>query len=308
MQFNEYLKSCRVNCALTQEQLTQELYLYDIDNFEGLETTTISKWERGVTKPKVTRQLSILKYFQEKTDTALPCFDKYSVFEAEELICRIGMKNLLGKSKEVVLNFPSSMIGANDLHILELRNTDMIDRIIKMNVGLDKDFNHGFTELEFRHFKEWALYPDNSFFMCEYQNQFFGLLFTVRVKPKIFDKLISFEMEEKDLTTGDFASFDELGSNYFLSFFAMNEKASSLLFIRYYAHLIANQRMILDVGGATMVNDAKKLIENMCLSRQVNKKIEEGIKLQTYRETLPNFIACEGVLKMLFAKQECPEE
>ncbi len=308
MHFNEYLKSCRVNCDLTQEQLTHDLYTHDIDSFEGLETTTISKWERGVTKPTIGRQISILKYFQERTGTALPCWDDYTVDEAEELICKIGMQNLLGKSKELVLNFPAAMIGADNLNVYQLCNSDMIDKVIAINMGLDKDFNHDSTQLQSDQFKEWALHPSNSFYVCKYQDQFFGLLFTLRLKPEVFKKIMSFEIVEKELTVDDFASFDEMGCSYMLSFFAMNEKAASMLFIRYYAHLIANQKVIAEVGLATMMEDVKKFISNMNLHYHGSKSFGEGLESQTYRETLPNFLASEKVVKMILSKQECPEE
>jgi hypothetical protein len=267
----------------------------------------MSKWERGVVKPIISRQVNIIKYFQKKTGIALPCWDGYTVHEAEELICKVGMQNLLGKSKELVLNFPSSMMSADNLNVYQLRNSEMIDDIIDLNMGLDKDFNHDTSQLQSEQFKEWALHPSSSFYACDYKGQFFGLLFTLRLKPEVFERVMDLEIEEKDLTVDDFASFEEMGCNHMISFFAMNEKAASMLFIRYYAHLIANQRVIVEVGLATMMEDTKKFISNMNLRYHGNKHLGEELTLQTYRETLPNFLACEKVVKMILSKQECPE-
>jgi hypothetical protein len=116
------------------------------------------------------------------------------------------------------------------------------------------------------------------------------------------------EIQERDLTLNDFASFDEMGSNYILSFFAMNEKAASMLFIRYYAHLIANQKVIEEVGVATMMEDAKKIIGSLNLKYHTSTMIRGDLELQTYRETLPNFLASEKVIKMILSRQDCPEE
>jgi hypothetical protein len=158
------------------------------------------------------------------------------------------------------------------------------------------------------HFKEWALHPSNSFYVCEYKEQFFGLLFTLRLKPDIFNKIMNHEIKEKDISMDDFASFDEMGSNYTISFFAMNQKAASMLFIRHYAYLIANQKVIDEVGFATMMDDAKKLLKNMNLHYHASLEVTKELTLQTYRETLSNFLACENVVKMILSKQECPEE
>ena len=308
MYFIEYLRSCREHASLTQEQLVHELYSYDIEHFASLETSTLSKWERSIIKPKLSRQVRIIQYFQERTGSALPCWEEYSEADAEEMICKAGMRNLLGKSKELVLNFPQKMIGADDLKVLQLRNSEKIDRIIDITMELDKGFNHKFSELLPKHFREWVIHPSNSFFVCEYKEYFFGLLFTLRLKPETFEKIMDLQIRDKDLKLDDFASFDESGSNYVTSFFAMNEKAATMLFIRYYAHLIANQRTIGEVGVTTMMNDARKLLSNMNLEKYRSMELNNGLILESYRETLSNFLASEYTVKMILSKQECPEE
>jgi hypothetical protein len=286
----------------------QELYNFDIESFEGLDSGTLSKWERNVTRPKISRQVSILKYFQQKSGVALPCWDKYGMEETEKIICQTGMHNLLGKSKQLVLNFPSSMIAMEELKVYQLRNTESIEKIIAINIDLDRDFNREYSSLGNAHFLEWALHPSNSFFVCEYQEQFFGLLFTLRLKPEVFRKVIHFEKREDELTIDDFASFDEKGSNYIVSFFALSDKAAAILFIRYYAHLIANQHNTEEVGLGTMMEDARKLIGNMNLKPVAAKQMADGRVLQMYSERLPEFLASEKVLKMIFSTQSCPEE
>ena len=297
-----------MNCGLTQEELTQELYLYDDKHFDGIGITTISKWERGITEPKLPRQVSILTYFQKLTNLALPCFDSYSVVETEEMICEAGMTNLLGKSKELVLNFPSAMIGTDDLNVYQLRDSEMIDKVIDINMDLDKDFNQDTTQFQAEQFKEWALHPSSSFYTCEYNEQFFGLLFSLRLKPEVFERIMNIEIEERDLTVNDFASFEEMGCEHMISFFAMSEKAAAMLFIRYYAHIIANQKVIAEVGLATMMEDTKKFITNMKLHYHGSKSFGDGLELQTYREKLPLFLASERVVKMILSKQNFSEE
>jgi len=115
------------------------------------------------------------------------------------------------------------------------------------------------------------------------------------------------DIQEKDIEESDFATLEEKGSNYVFSFFAMNEKVSSMLFIRYYAHLIAHQKVIEEVGIATMMSDATKLIESLNLQQDSQLLLKEDLVLKTYRATLADFIASENVLKMILSKQDCPE-
>jgi len=304
MHFNQYLKKCRESARLTQEELVQNLYIYDKENFKALDTSMLSKWERGVMVPHMFKQTHIVKYFQMQSHKALPCFDNLSVESVEKNICKTAMHNLLGKSKKLVLDFPSSVIGSEELMVYRLREAENLDKYIAINVDLDKDFNHSLSGLDFEQFKSWAVNPVNSFYVCEYKEQFFGLLFSLRLKPEVFEKLIHFKILEKEIGEKDFADLDEAGSNYLISFFAMNETAASLLFIRYYAHLIANQNVIEKVGTSTMMEDAKKLIAHMHLQHTDSRVIEEDLTMQSYEASLADFLAHERVMKMIFPKKE----
>jgi transcriptional regulator with XRE-family HTH domain len=304
LQFNHYLKASRESSKLTQEQLVHQLYIHDIQAFKSLDGSIFSKWERGIIEPKLSKQVSIVKYFQKLTNKALPCFDNYTVDKAEKLFCESGMQNLLGNSKKLVLTFPSSVIDTDDIMVYHVKNTNDFDKYIAINVDLDKDFTQNYSHLDFDKFKAWASNPVNSFYICEYKEQFFGLLFTLRVKPEIFEKLMNFELDEKELKDDDLAKFNEMGSNYIISFFAMNDKAAILLFIRYYAHLIANQNVIEEVGVASMMDDTKKLIGNMNFKHYTSKILtNENITIESYRATLPTFLANENILKMILSKQ-----
>lgn len=310
MQFNEYLKLCRTNNTLTQEELVHILYSFDIGHFRGLDTTTLSKWERGITKPKLAKQVSIIKYFQDLTHMALPCFNGYNEEEIEKNICKAGMQNIIAdsKSKELILDFPSAMMSIDDFKVYQLKNFEMIDKVIKINTYLDKDFNHNFTQLKSEDFKKWALIPGNLFLVCEYGEEIVGLLFVLKLKPDVFAKIINRNMMEKELVDDDFALPEEEGSSYILSFFALNEKAASMLFVRYYAHLITHQIYMDEVGVATMMEDAQKLIENISLPYHSSCIINNGKELQFFKAPLSSFLATERVIKMILSKQDCKEE
>ena len=308
MQFNEYLRSCREDNDLTQEQLVHDLYSYDIESFEGLDTSMLSKWERGITEPKVSKQVNIIKYFQKKTGAALPCWDAYSIEETEGLICKAGMQNLLGKRKQLILNFPSELMHVDDFKVYPVRNFERMDTLIEINMDLHKAANHAYAQISMEQFKEWALHPSNLFVACEYKGGFLGLFFSVRLKQKVFDKLLNFEMKKSDITADDFASFDEMGCNYMLSFYALNHKVATMLFIRYYAHLIANQKSIVEIGVVTALDEVKKVVSNMNLHYHASKLTDDNVEIQAYRQTLANVLASENAVKMFLLKQECPEE
>jgi hypothetical protein len=307
MKFNTYLKSCREHNTLTQEELVHSLYSYNIELFAGLDTSTLSKWERGITQPKAGKQVSIIKYFQKKSGVALPCWDTYSVQEAEDRICQTGVQNLIGKSKQLVLNFPSNIMHLDDLKIYPIRHAQRMETLLDLNMDVHQETNHLFTQVSLEQFRTWALHPSNLFLACEYKNGFLGLFFSLRLKPKIFQKLMNFEMKKSEITIEDFASFDEMGSNYMLSFYTLNEKAAVMLGIRYYAHLIANQTRIDEIGVITVLDDVKKLVHNMNLDQYKSKVMDDAVELKSYQQSLPNVLVSENAVKMLFSKLGCPE-
>ena len=307
MQFNEYLKQCREHSHFTQEQLARDLYSYDIENFEGLETSTISKWERGAVKPRLSKQISIIEYFQHKTGVDLPYWDDYTTQEAEELICEAEMKNFLGRKKDLILSFPDSFMSLEDLDVYPLRNAERIDALLEINMDLHRNANHDFTQISLDQFKSWSMHPSNLFLACEYKQNFLGLFFAIRLKPESFDKIMNFTMQKREITQKDFASFDEMGCNYALSFYAANNKVATRLFIRYYAHLISNQKKIEEVGVATSYSDVVKITEGMNLHKHKSATMEDGTEVGSYRQNLSKIFASQKVVKMIFAQQECPE-
>ena len=293
---------------LTQEQLVHDLYSYSIEHFKSLDTRTLSKWERGDTKPKASKQVSIIKYFQIKTGVALPCWDHYSIEETEDLICQVGMKNLIGKTKKLIFDFPSEMMSVDDITVFPVRNFENMDALIESNMHMHQSSNHESSQLTREQFREWAMHPDNLFLACEHKGTFLGLLFTARVKPEVLDKIVNFKMKKNEVLEKDFASFDEKGSMLLLSFFALNQKVATMLFIRLYAHLIANQKHIVDIGGITNSDEAKKLVSNMNLQYQNHMTTNDGVKITGYKQSLANVLASEYAVKMLLSKQKCPEE
>ena len=81
-----------------------------------------------------------------------------------------------------------------------------------------------------------------------------------------------------------------------------------MLFIRYYANLIAHQKTIDRAGVTFITEDAKRLLANMNLKYHSSRILKSGAKMRSYSETLPNFLASEQVVKMILSKQSCPED
>ncbi|NOR55492.1 MAG: hypothetical protein GQ531_04735 [Sulfurovum sp.] len=307
MYFSDYLKSCREHVNLTQDELVSELYNHDIEHFEGLDANTISKWERAITHPKASKKVAVIKFFQTRTGFPLPCLPHTNAKEIESLICKSGVKNLTGNSKELILAFPSESMHIEDFTLYPLRDSERIDSLLSINMDIHKSVNPDYTQVSQEQFKAWALHPSNFFMLCEYKDALAGIFFTLRLKPEVFEKLMQFKMKKSEITTDDFASFEEEGCNFMLSFYALNQKIASLLFIRYYSHLIANQTNITQVGVLSGHDEVAKIVKNMNLKERAEYKTDEGETIYAYQANLANILASEAFVNMILTKQDCLE-
>lgn len=305
MIFGIYLKTCRENYNFTQEELVQKLYFFD-DLFKGLDISTLSRWERNTTKPNTDKQIQILKFFQTQSGLILSCFEGAERQSIEEKLCKIGVKNLLGTSKEHILNAPTSFFNIKYASISHINQAKDIDKALAMPYSTILGLTNNAYNLSIQTIKEWSLNPNNFFIYAQYHEEFAGMFFSLRLKPKVFHNLLNFKIEFKDITADDFASFDEMGCDMPLTFFAHNDKISSLLIISNYAHLIANQQKIKEVGSITLLNGAKKLLQNINLKHYNTTTTEQG-DLDSYVEKLSKVLVNESVLKMLFQKEECTD-
>ena len=302
MQFYKYIKSCREHNHITQEELVSDLYNYDEEAFENLDAVTLSRWERNSTKPQLSKQVSLIKYFQEQTNEALPCWNNYSVEEVEDLICTVGIQNVFGRNKHLILNFPSKMMHVDEMKVYPIRDVEKAKTLFELNMDLHMATNHEYSQVDIEQFKKWAVHPSNLFLACEYKNGIVGLFFSIRVKEEVFDKLLNFKMKKNDIKEEDFASGDEVGNDFLLSFYALNQKVAMMLFVRHYAYLIANQKSIKEIGVTTALDEVKKTVGNMNLYHYKSKVTHNGVNIEAYRQTLKKVLASEYVVKMIFSE------
>ena len=302
MEFSIYLKSCREKHFGTQDQLVNALYRYDSHHFKNLDSVTLSRWERNTTKPNTLKQLSIIKYFQKQIKEALPCWNHYSIDEVEHLICTVGMKNILGKSQQLILNFPAELMQMDDLKVYPVRNMEKSHKLFEINMDFHKSTNERYTQISLEQFEKWSQHPSSFFIACEYKEDFAGLFFCIRLKVKVFEKLKKFQIQKCDIEESDFAKNDEVGAVYMLSFYALNYKVATMLFVRYYAYLIARQNKIEQIGVTTALPEVKKAVENMNLELVNKKYFTNGKSLVFYSQSLDKVLATDYVVKMIFSQ------
>lgn len=306
MRFSRYLRRCRQRLGLTQEALVTELYLFDDARFEGITPTTVSRWERDVTVPPTGRMADILAYFQSRLDRPLPCVDARDAEAIEALMCEEPIGALF-RPKKMVAALSLEHGAEESFELVTLRHHPRAEELLELNAMLHRGVNTPFTRVDTLQFKEWIDHPGNLFAAVTYRTGFLGLLFALRLKPESFDALLRFERKKSDLAPEDFAAPNEEGSVYMLSFFAISQEVATMLFRRFYAHLIANQERTKEAGFISSFEEAQALARRLNLGSAGRKK-HEGTEILAFRSDLFALMTSSMALKALFPKPGCPSD
>jgi len=302
MKFSIYLKTCREKAGLTQEALTEALYLFDDTLFEGVTPTTLSRWEREVSTPSYRRIEALMRFFQHRFGLPVPCIRTHDAKEAERIMCGEELDTLF-KPKKMVADLAFGA-GEGGFETVTLRHHPRADELLELNTMLHKSVNTPLTRVEERQFKTWIENPANLFVAVTYKSSFLGLLFALRLKPESFDAILRFQKRKADLKEEDFAAIDEVGSVYLLSFFALSPHIATRLFRRYYAHLVAYQQMTEETGFVSSFEEAHLLAQRLGLHPSGETE-SDGETVLAYRADLFDAMRSTTALKALFPKKRC---
>jgi len=293
--FNKYIKLCRTHLKLTQAELVFELYNFDT-LFHKLDVNTLGRWERAVTKAPLSKQVKILHYFFQKLDFYFPFLDMNSIKQIEEKFSTESVHKFLGKHKKIVMSFPTFHSNKDDFTILHARDSRHKETAFATAINICDDMYGSGRFYSHERLESFSNHPSTLFLLCEYKEQYFGHAFFIYLKQDIYTKVMNFEMDYMDITKKDFASKDEAASYFSMGLFAMNEKAIALLFIRLYAHLIVEQKKILEVGTLISDGDAINIAKNFGLKESLQEK-----DLIAYSAPTADILLTEQIVKMLFS-------
>jgi transcriptional regulator with XRE-family HTH domain len=301
LDFSAYLKLCRQNLHFTQKELVSELYKFD-STFSGLDINALGRWERAFTKPPLFKQVKILEYFFEKFNYYFPFLEMDDVATIEKQFSIKEMKQLLGKNKQIVMSFPSSKSDNKNFAVNLSHKSSHMDTAFSTSINICEEM-YGADQCNTKKtLKAFSLSPRSLFLVCEYKEQYFGHCFFICLKTEVYHKIMTFQMDYLDISIADLARGEEDGSYLSVSLFAMNEKALALMFIRFYAYLILNQKINSHIGALISEEDAIEIATNFGLKKGAKKD-----DLMAYFGTIKDVLLTEQIIKILFSPNSLPE-
>jgi transcriptional regulator with XRE-family HTH domain len=291
---------------MTQDELAEELYLQDAELFAGVNASTLSRWERGTSLPAMKRMERVLAFFQRQAHRPFPCLEERDPASIEAILCERPVRHLFDRQKSMVNHAELEVGELPGFELVNLRRQGNAEVLLELNSMLHLPANSPFTQVPLEKFRAWLDHPANLFIAVSYRGSFLGLLFTLRLKPEAFDDLLRFRRRKVELELDDFATMEEEGSVYLLSFFALSPAIATTMFTRLFAHLIANQERIREIGIVTSFPDAQDLALKMNL-RPTGRHKDGPRTIYAYRNDLYRFFASDLGVKIFFPKHHCDE-
>lgn len=301
--FSDYLNICRKEQNITQSELVDYLIEHN-DCFESLDTTTLSRWERGISKPSIAKQTEIIIYFSKVFNRVFPFINDADTVDIENSFCSLGFSKLVGKHN-LVLNFPTHQMDKAEFSVSLLAESSSQEDAVNRNILMFKELYN--KEIDFDKHMAMSLKPANYFSVCTYGGDYYGHLCFIKVKTAIYRKLMRFEMVTEQLKPDDFASEDEQGHLLFYGFFGMSELVMSMLWVHFYSTLIKYQDNVISNGAIIATDGGKKIALGLGLELQSSAPVGDKV-FSSYDALTSVMLLNERIVKMLFNPESCPEE
>jgi transcriptional regulator with XRE-family HTH domain len=307
MTFGNYLKMFRKRYGFTQEQLVEALYHFDDLFFSGLDATTLSKWERSITRPKAAKQSRILQFAQFHSGEPLPIFSDMSYDELRTEICHKGLEGILqGRISDIILNMQTTIMHLHTLHIITTKSTPQNATLLELAADLRNEAHPQMTQVTLKNLETWQHHEGNMFWYSNYKDVTTGMLFSLRLKPDTYRELILFERPLHTVTSEEFASLQEPGCYYSFVYYALNEVSALVLMQYFYLEMVYRQHHIRRVGASVARNDAHKIVRRM-EHRAVEIFRDGAYEVTSYDTSVTSLLSSEYFVKSVFVPDGCEE-
>ena len=301
--FSDYLRICREEKHLTQGELVTQLITLD-KTFNSLDTTTLSRWERGVSKPSLSKQTLIILFFSRYFKRIYPFIEQAEQIDIEQSFCALGFSKLLGRHK-LIMNFPTHHMDKKQFKIELYQNSTVQQSALKRNEFILKEMYDRPIDEALQ--KSFALNQANHFSICEYQNEYYGHFFAIKLTPEAFDQVINFELNLDQLNDKHFSAIDEIGCYFFFGFFGMSDLVISMIWVNFYSWVIKQQSQIKEMGAIISTKEGEMIAKNM--NTELYNSVEiSGRTFQSFCATTEDMLITENVVKMLFNPESCPDD
>ena len=295
--FADLLHKCRKYHGLTQQELVSEIINFS-NEFNGLNTTTLSRWETGKTSTSLQKKRNILKLFISRGwlyngmchDFIKQRFEH--LYEPLSAAFEHNYESLVG-------NLPKPKSGIDEYHIHTLSSMpDHIEHIIDFETASNPDKYYTVTPSQLR---QWCEYPESFCIVSERKAQHLGHFVMLKLKNEVAQKLVRNEINEHSVTVNDFCSENENGTYYIHALYGANPTVTAIVNVRAYLHMFEHMKTIDNIAIFSSRKDGVRLAKPYgieIVAKGENK--EHNFTWHGMLSPVEDILFSDTVLKLIF--------
>ncbi|MCL6271584.1 hypothetical protein M3P05_16835 [Sansalvadorimonas sp. 2012CJ34-2] len=305
--FGSYLKKRRKEAGLTQDRLAMALSCYS-PVLAGIDSVTISRWERATTEPTGERQRQVIAYFHDDVEKIFPFRSSRSQVLTPDQSMEYLIRHYLNSPKlgSKIGTFPER--DGRSYSIQSLNNTEEDRSFLEMILEYDRSISKSAVPVERERLGGWLGKCNRLTMVCRKYGHYFGHVVALPVKDEVFWQLIHAQKEIASLSLDDIVSPHEPHSLYVSSLYGASRIAAGRLILEVVSYLGRHYDNVSHIGGLCATSDGARLARSFHLEPcEVGPSVPHGpvryqgreVKFVTYTSQLAHILEDPGLRKLL---------
>ncbi len=308
--FGEYLRRRRKQAGYTQDRLANALSRFNAKQLCGLDSVTISRWERATTEPTAERQKQVIRFFGDSLEEVFPFRSSKSQTLTPERSVSYLVRHHLNSPKlaHKVGSFPATDIQKYQV----LRLGEELDSQPLLELALDYD--HALFPcahpVSLSQLEGWSEHAQELMLGCTRLGHYFGHLLCLPVKPERFEQLVRAEINESDIRVDDLARSDEPHSLYIYSLYGASRVVASIMLVHLARYISEHKDEVQEIGALCATSDGARLARAFHLQLQAVGPEQSGgavryqgqeVSFVTYAASVKKVLDDNGLRRIMSA-------
>ncbi len=305
--FGSYLKKRRKESGLTQDRLAMALSCYS-QVLSGIDSVTISRWERATTEPTGERQRQVISYFDDDAEKIFPFRSSRSQVMTPTQSLEYLTRHYLNSPKlgHKVGTFPE--VRGSQYRLENLTGDAEHQKFLDMILEYDNAIYDSMVPVDKSRMTGWLGRCNRmSMAVCKH-GHYFGHVIALPLKEEVFWQLIHARREEASIGLDDIVSPHEPHCLYIYSLYGSSRMAAGRLIMEIISYLGRHYDHVNHIGGLCATSDGTRLARSFHLEPcEVGPPVPNGavryqgreVKFVTYAAQLAHILEDPGLRKLL---------
>jgi DNA-binding XRE family transcriptional regulator len=289
----------RKHFELTQKQLVLKLSYLD-DEFKGVNTVTISRWETDTTTPNIKKKHKLMSFLFNNG-----CLESSACRE----IIRGCYKNLheplyqiFSKNYQYIIGNLPEQKGVSDYNFISLKNFKFAKEYIEHIVDIEKASNvKSYYTTTPKELYDLSIEKASFSIICERKKQHLGHFIILKLKNDVAEDIAYHRRSEMSIKTEDICQPYEKGTYYVHAMYGRNPEIAAQLNVKAYLYFLDNIEYIDNIMIFSSRTDGANITKDYGI-KLVAKGIDETYNFEWHGMLSPveDILLSNTVLKLAF--------